>query len=156
MTSLLSRAAILAAGALCLGLGAGAAHATLPVDVYAGLPEMADVTLSPDGQHAAMLQPGPSGAYGVTIYTLGAQGMPCVFAPSDVKISGVQWANSNRLMVYTSFVKVLTDFGEHRARLLSRQILINLECKDPKFVLGELEQVQFSEGQYDGCGAPDR
>lgn len=154
MTSLLSRAATAAAAAICIVFGAGTAQATLPADVYAALPEMSDVTLSPDGTRAAMLQPGPSGAYGVTIYTLGTQGMPCVFAPTDVKISGVSWANSNRLLVSTSFVKTLTDLGEHRARLLTRQILINTQCKDPKIVLGELDQVHFSEGNTIVVGHP--
>src|SRR5262245_26871460 len=113
MTSLLSRAAIVAAGAMCIAFGASTAGAALPADVYAALPEMSQVTLSPDGTHAAMLQPGPSGSYGVTIYTLGAQGMPCVFAPSDVKISSIAWASSKRVLVNTSFVKTLTEFGEH-------------------------------------------
>ena len=48
MTSLSLRAATFAAGALCFAFTAGNAFAALPADVYAALPEMEQVTLSPD------------------------------------------------------------------------------------------------------------
>ncbi len=141
MNSILSRFLFLAAGLISSGLLATNAGATLPVDVYAALPDITQTVISPDGQHVAMMQP-VSGAASVTIYRVGAGGSPCAFAPTDVRIRGVAWASTRRLLVNLSYTKTLTWFGESVPREFHKQILINTECKDPKQVLGNLEQVR--------------
>lgn len=121
------------------------------VDIYAGLPEITQARVSPDGAHVAMLQP-VRGQAGVTIYTMGSGGQPCAFAPTDVNILGISWASSKRLLVNISYVKTLP--GEHKPRDLHKQILINTACNDPKLVLGNLEQVRESLGNTQVVGRP--
>jgi dipeptidyl aminopeptidase/acylaminoacyl peptidase len=127
------------------------AGAALPADVYAALPEITQARLSPDGQFVAMTQP-VSGAASVTIYKVGAGGTPCAFAPRDVNVLSVSWASSQRLLVNVSYVK--TVGGEYRPREYRKQILIDTSCKDPKLVLGNLEQVRESRGNTEVIGRP--
>ena len=100
-----------------------------------------------------MTQP-VSGAASVTIYKVGAGGAPCAFAPTDVNVLSVTWASSKRLLVNVSYVKTLTALGEHRPRELHKQILIDTQCRDPKLVLGKLEQVRESLGNTQVLGRP--
>ena len=119
MNSLIQR--ILHVGiALLLTVSAQTARATLPLDVYAALPDVTSARVSPDGQHVAMLQP-VSGAPSIVVYKMG--GGHCAFAPSDVKIEGVRWANSNQLYVDVSVVRIAYfHLREHLPRRWTRSI----------------------------------
>ncbi|MBI1212404.1 MAG: alpha/beta fold hydrolase [Alphaproteobacteria bacterium] len=150
--SLYSHAFAIVAAALCIGASVDGAYAKLPAEVYAALPEITQARISPDGQYVAMLQP-VAGAASVTIYKMGG-GAPCAFAPTDVDVLGIVWASSRRVLVRVSYVKTLTALGEHRPRVLRKLILINTECKDPKLVLGNLDQVRESLGNTDFVGRP--
>lgn len=127
------------------------AHAVLPADVYGALPEVTQARISPDGHHVAMLQP-VSGAASVVVYTPG--GGHCAFAPSDVKIEGIRWANSEQIYVDVSTVTIpFFHLNEYKPRQWFRSILIKSDCTSPRLVLGpSLGQVNAGGGNTDYLG----
>jgi len=127
--------------AICAALWPTAALAAQPVQVYANLPEISLARISPDGAYVAMLQP-VSGAASVTIYKVGG-GSPCAFAPTDVTVHTLLWVSPKQLLVQVSYQKVVTAIGEqYRPRDFERLILIDAQCKNPRLVLGNLDQVR--------------
>ena len=89
------------AGALGLALlGAGAAGAA-PVDSFGKLPDIEDVSISPDGSKLAY-----AGAVGedriISVVTLGGATPPVVLPTGKVKLRSIKWADDSHLIITKS------------------------------------------------------
>ena len=109
-------------GALAGALAIATSHAAAvpPVEAFGNLPLVSQPKLSPDGKHIAMIQP-LDGRPAVVIYTVGA---PPGTRPAGVKdssgvIQSAEWANNDRLLVFTLVNRKKTGDAESAYGVLS-------------------------------------
>lgn len=121
------------------------AFAAPSVDVYGGAPDVNSPQLSPDGKKLLMLVPrGDDEA--VRIATLG--GASCEFAPSNVTIQGILWANSERALVLVSyFLAMGSDVNTPQYNYeMYRFVTIDTKCGDQHILLSDQEDFKYLTG----------
>lgn len=146
------RTAVFAAAILGIGLAVSSVASAAPsADSYASA-EISNAVISPDGTHMAVIMPRLGKTGGVAIYKIGAGGSPAVFAPNDVKVRSISWANNNRVLVRVGFT---TFWGGEKRRLFENQkwpyefnkiISIDINAKNPVLMMNDLFETDYSLG----------
>jgi len=122
---------------LCVMPAGAAPPAPVPVEILANLPDIRDLSLSPDGQYVAFLSPLKGRQHLVIRKTRPVEGeRPAVFAPPEnAEIVRIDWANEERLILSAMATrKVPTSEGNQPVRF-QRLIAINRDGSDAKLLL---------------------
>lgn len=123
---------------LMLGLGqmdapaaTAQSPADIPVEVFAQLPRVSSLTLSPDGKYFAMIRP-INGQRHLVIQPSNGKGDPVVIPPRDeLEIWRYEWATNERLLVIISFQGWRRGIPTFETRLIG----INRDGSNAKYLV---------------------
>jgi dienelactone hydrolase len=102
---------------------------------FASLPEVESAAISPDAKHFVALQP-VAGRRSIVVYNV--EGGHCAFAPSDVKIERVYWANSSHLLISVTVSQInFKLYGDDKPHEWTWMMLIDTDCKNPRMIVAD-------------------
>jgi dienelactone hydrolase len=114
----------IAALAACVALGAPALAEPPAAALFGRIPAISDVTISPDGQHVALLGGGPKGRT-VSIATIDKPGLPTLEL-GVVEGLGLSWVGDDHVIVRLASWKAWTPQLSYR---LERNVVIDVQAR---------------------------
>lgn len=119
-----------AAGALALLAASAAAAAPPPVEAFGRIPAVIDASISPNGQHVALLG-GDAEARSVSIATIDQPGLPAINLGA-VEAIGLRWSGDEHVLVRVAQWKAMTAKQAYR---FERNIAVDLQGRVSSILL---------------------
>lgn len=128
---------LLGPGQLSIAPASAQSPADIPVKVFAQLPRISNLTLSPDGKYFAMIRP-INGLRHLVIQPSNGKGDPVIIPPRDeLEIWRYHWASNERLLVIISFQGWRRSTPTFETRLIG----INRDGSNAKYLVEPMRAV---------------
>ena len=95
--------------------------ADIPMETFAQLPKIEKISLSPDGQHLAIVYP-IDGEAKFVIFDLAMENPepPVIIPTGDADIRWIKWVNENRILInFGYYTKTRGDYNWYETRMMS-------------------------------------